>query len=205
MRNLASLSVLLVPILALSSCRTLPDVPGTSVRVLYSEGAMSAKSPVDIVVAPLRDETGESMAPCNELRVAFADALVRRRYSPLSLEYISSTLDGQETGSEGTPVPASYHPGTLGEDAVLRVSVNTWDLTYWEHSRMLGVAIDVWMIDSIDPLGTEIWGARYEKTLDMGLEQNKYPTESVLVQYCCEVIAAELMECMPARTQRPGL
>ena len=63
MRNLASLSILLVPILALSSCRTLPDVPGTSVRVLYSEGAMSAKSPVDIVVAPVRDETGESMAP----------------------------------------------------------------------------------------------------------------------------------------------
>ena len=205
MRNLASISILLVPFLALSSCRSLPDVPGTSVRVLYSEGGMSTKSPVDIVVAPVRDETGELTAPCDTLRAAFADALVRRRYSPLSIEYISSTLEAEAAGSAGTPIPASYHPGTLGEDAVLRVAVKTWDMTNWQSQRQLGVCVDAWMIDSIDPLGTELWGARYEKTLDMELTQNRYPTESVLMAYCCEEIAAELMDCMPARTPRPGL
>ena len=95
MRNIASLSVsiLLLPVLATISCRNLPEIPGTSVRVLYAEGGISTKKPVDIVVAPVRDETGLAMAPCDMLRVAFAEALVRRRYSPLSLEYISSTLE----------------------------------------------------------------------------------------------------------------
>ena len=207
MRNLASLSVLLVPIFAITSCRNLPTVPGASVRVLYSEGGMSTKRPVDIVVAPVRDETGLAMAPCDMLRVAFADALVRRRYSPLSLEYISSTLEGEagETGSGGAPISASYHPGTLGEDAVLRVVVKTWDRTEWEQDQQLWVVIDTWMIDSIDPLGSELWGARYEKMLDMGLAKNRYPIENVLMEYCCEVIATEIMDCMPARTARPGL
>ena len=209
MRNLASLSVsiLLVPIFATTSCRNLPEIPGTSVRVLYSEGGISTKKPVDIVVAPVRDETGLAMAPCDMLRVAFAEALVRRRYSPLSLEYISSTLETEAgaTGGAAAPIPASYHPGTLGEDAVLRVAVKTWDMTNWEQEQQLGVIIDIWMVDSVDPLGTELWGARYEKMLDMGLEKNTYPTESVLMKYCCEVIATEIMDCMPARTPRPGL
>jgi len=207
MRNLALLSTLLVPVLALTSCRSLPEVPGTSVRVLYSEGGMSTKNPVDIVVAPVNDETGEDMAPCNLLRVAFADALVRRRYSPLSLDYVSSALEGQVAAAveEGMPVPASYNAGTLGEDAVLRVSVKTWDMSAWENQRQLGVTIDAWMMDSVDPLRKELWGARYETTLDMELMENSYPTESVLIDYCCSVIAAELMDCMPARTPRPGL
>ena len=168
---------------------------------------MSAKSPVDIVVAPVNDETGEDMAPCDMLRAAFADALGQRRYSPLSLGYVSSALEGQATaaGEVGTPVPASYNPGTLGEDAVLRVSVKTWDMSTWHNERKLGVTIDAWMVDSTDPLGTELWGARYEKTLDMALTSNRYPVESVLMDHCCEVIAGELMDCMPARTPRPGL
>jgi hypothetical protein len=205
MRNLASLSVLLLPLLTLTSCYTLPEVPGTSVQVIYSEGGMNTRSPVDIVVAPVLDETGHSLAPCEVLRGAFADALVRRRYSPLSIGYIASTMETETPGVEGTPVPASYHPGTLGEDAVLRVSVKNWDMSAWEASQQLGVTIEVWMVDSTDAVGMELWGARYEKTLDMTLAKNKYPTESILIEHCCELIAAELMECMPARTPRPGL
>ncbi len=207
MRNLASLSLFLVPALALTSCRSLPEVPGTSVRVLYSEGGMSTKNPVDIVVAPVSDETGTSMAPCDMLRTAFADALVRRRYSPLSLDYVSSALEGQANAAAaaGTPVPASYHPGTLGEDALFRVSVKTWDMSAWKSQTQIVVTIDAWMIDSVDPLNKELWGARFEKTLDMALMKNKYPTESVLMNYCCEMIAAEIMDCMPARTPRAGI
>ncbi len=207
MRNLASLSLLLVPALALSSCRNLPEVPGTSVRVLYSHEGMSTQSPVDIVVAPVRDETGDAMAPCDTLRAAFAEALVRRRYSPLSLDYVSSAMEAEAQAAEGGAalVPASYNPGTLGEDAVLRVAVKGWDMASWDHDRQLGVIIDAWMIDSTEPLGRELWGARYETTLDMKLMNNRYPTESVLMERCCGVIAAEIMDCMPARTSRPGL
>ena len=141
------------------------------------------------------------------LRGAFADALVRRRYTPLSLDYVSSALEGQELAAmeAGVPVPASYHPGTLGEDAVLRVSVKNWDMSVWQSMSQVSVTIDVWMIDSVDPLSKELWGARYEKTLDMKLMKNRYPTESVLMDYCCDVIAAEIMDCMPARTSRPGI
>ncbi len=207
MRNLASLSLLIVPLLALTSCRSLPEVPGSSVHVLYSEGGMSAKNPVDIVIVPVSDETGTGMAPCDMLRSAFADALVRRRYSPLSLDYVSSALEGQAIAAAeaGTPVPASYNPGTLGEDAALRVSVKTWDMSALQSQEKIVVSVEAWMIDSVDPLSKELWGARYEKTLDMALMKNKYPTESVLMKHCCEMIAAEIMDSMPARTSRAGI
>jgi len=207
MYNKASLSLLLLPLLAISSCRSLPEVPGTSVRELYSEGGMAAKSPVDIVVAPIMVEANVGTVPSQALRTAFAEALVRRRYSPLSPEYISSTLEGMEAtpDSAGAPIPASYSPGTLGEDAVLRIVVKNWDTTFWKTERRLGVTIDAWMIDSTDPLGTELWGARYDSSLDMSLMQNRYLTNETLMQHCCGEVARELMDCMPARTARPGL
>lgn len=207
MRNLASLSLLIVPALALTSCRSLPEVPGTSVRVLYSEGGMSTQNPVDIVVAPVADETGTSAAPCDMLQSAFADALIRRRYSPLSLNYVSSALEGEAIAAaeSGAPIPASYSAGTLGEDAVFSAYVKTWDMSRWQAERKIVVTIDAWMTDSVDPLRKELWGARFEKTLDMALLQNNFPTESVLMKECCELIAAEILDCMPARTARAGL
>jgi hypothetical protein len=145
--------------------------------------------------------------PSQALHSAFAEALVRRRYSPLSPEFIASTLEGMETTPDnvGAPVPASYSPGTLGEDAVLRLVVKSWDMSMWKTERKLGVTIDAWMIDSIDPLGTELWGARYDSVLDMSLMQNRYLTNEALMQHCCGEVARELMDCMPARTARPGL
>ena len=207
MYNKVSLSLLLLPVLAVSSCRNLPEVPGTSVRELYSEGGMAAKSPVDIVVAPIMVEANISGVPSEALRSAFGDALVRRRYSPLSLEFITSSLEGMETTPDnvGAPIPASYSPGTFGEDAVLRLMVKSWDMSLWKTERKLGVTIDAWMIDSIDPLGTELWGARYDSVLDMSLMQNTYLTDESLMKYCCGEVARELMDCMPARTARPGL
>jgi hypothetical protein len=207
MYNKVSLSLLLLPVLAVSSCRNLPEVPGTSVRELYSEGGMAAKSPVDIVVAPIMVEANIGGVPSEALRSAFGDALVRRRYSPLSLEFITSSLEGMETTPDnvGAPIPASYSPGTFGEDAVLRLMVKNWDMSLWKTERKLGVTIDAWMIDSIDSLGTELWGARYDSVLDMSLMQNRYLTNEALMQHCCGEVARELMDCMPARTARPGL
>lgn len=207
MNNKASLSLLLVPVLAISSCRNLPEVPGTSVRELYSEGGMAAKKPVDIVVAPVMIEANVDSVPSQALSTAFAEALIRRRYSPLSADFIASTLEGAEAAPDnaGAPIPASYSPGTLGEDAVLRLVVKSWDMSLWKTERKLAVTIDAWMIDSIDPLGTELWGARYDSVLDMSLMQNRYLTDESLMQYCCGEVARELMDCMPARTARPGL
>ena len=207
MYNKASLSLLLIPVLAISSCRNLPEVPGTSVRELYSEGGMAAKSPVDIVVAPIMVDENVGPVPSQALHTAFAEALVRRRYSPLSPEFIASTLEGMEATPDnaGAPIPASYSPGTLGEDAVLRIVVKEWDTAFWKTERVLGVTVDAWMIDSTDTLGTELWGARYESVLDMSLMQNRYLTNETLMQHCCGEVARELMDCMPARTARPGL
>jgi hypothetical protein len=207
MHNKATLSLLLLPVLAISACRNLPEIPGTSVRELYSEGGMAAKSPVDIVIAPVMVDENVGSVPSQGLQSAFAEALIRRRYSPLSPEFITSNLEGMDeaASSVGTPIPASYSPGTLGEDAVLRLEVLQWDMSLWKTDRKLSVTIDAWMIDSTDSMGTELWGARYDSVLDMSLEQNRYPTTESLINHCCGEIAREMMNCMPARTTRPGL
>ena len=207
MYNKVSLSLLLVPVLAVSSCRSLPEIPGTSVKELYSEGGLEAKSPVDIVVAPVKVDPNVDSVPSRALHFAFAEALVRRRYSPLSSDFIASTLEGMEATPDnvGAPIPASYSPGALGEDAVLRLVVKNWDMSLWKTERKLAVTIEAWMIDSRDPLGTELWGAEYESVLDVELMQNRYLSNEALMQYCCDEVARVLMDSMPARTARPGL
>ena len=168
---------------------------------------MAAKSPVDIVIAPVMVGADIDSVPSEGLHSAFAEALIRRRYSPLSPEFIASNLEGMDetASSVGTPVPASYSPGTLGEDAVLRLVVKQWDMSLWKTDRKLSVTIDAWMIDSMDSMGTELWGARYDSVLDMSLMQNRFLTNESLIEHCCGEIAREMMDCMPARTTRPGL
>ena len=172
-----------------AACEALPEPPGLHVEQLYS-GRLEQVQPMDVVIAPVIDESGHKRVPIGELRQAFQVALLKRRYTPLALEYVDRRV-----------VEAAYRPGSLQEDAVLEITVRDWDLSRWDSAREITVEVEAWMLLAED--GSQLWGGRLSRTLDLALERDRHETDVQALRLGCELIAGELMEVMPARTPRP--
>lgn len=174
-----------------AGCRTIPTVPGAGVEVLY-QGTLAEARPVDIVVAPIENTSKSSEVPVKALRDAFVRGLVKRRYSPLSLEYVDRQV-----------MEAAYTPGSLREDAVLQVEVLRWDTSLWESQGSIGVTLEAWMLDASQPGRAELWGGRLEERLHLDQELSSFGTQTALFEEVSEQIASKLLEAMPARPAAP--
>jgi hypothetical protein len=175
--------------LATAGCTTLPEPPGRFVDVLY-QGNLEEVQPVDVVVLPVINNSGNRDVPENDLRSAFYQTLPRRRYSPISLDFINRGV-----------AEASYNPGALQEDAVLKVVVRKWDLSRWESDARLTVEVEAWMLSAVD--GSQMWGGRLSRTLKLKEERERHETSYQAFLLGCQMIAEELLEVMPAHNPQP--
>jgi hypothetical protein len=146
-----------------------------------------------VVVAQVENESGNVKLPAAMLRSAFHQGLVKRRYSPLALEYVD-----RKSGDE------EYRRGSLQEEAVLEIRVERWDTRLWEANSALLVKLDAHLIDAKDPSGGELWSGRIDRRFDFGLERNQFPTQEALLRHVCTQIATEMLAALPARHARPG-
>ena len=164
-----------VLVLFLTACYQLPPREGGSVDVI-TVGDIETVSPVDIAVAPLIDltEVLPTHIPEEDLRTAFARALVKRRYTPLHLDYVDRHV-----------VDAAYAPGAAGEDAVLVISVEEWDDSLWDIHYALNVTLEAVVIDPDAPSGAELWKARVSRRFDKNDfgEPTLQPTEIQRLQH----------------------
>ncbi|HIF41733.1 MAG TPA: hypothetical protein EYQ74_11620 [Planctomycetes bacterium] len=188
-------------LLALASCalpNEIPEQRGAQVAVLAGAG-LEEMSPGDVAVAPvvihMEDESQRhrDAVPQWGLRKAMQRALVRRRYSPLSLDFVDSTV-----------VNASYAAGDVGEQAVCEIIVHDWSERYWATERRLDVDVEVRMVDPAAVAGsTPLWAARMDDVVRLGSITN-YRSEEALRAAILNEIALELMARMPARNLTPG-
>lgn len=198
MKNFMQGAVRLIAVVGIiclaNSCYRLSDMPGKSTEVI-TKGDLSGR--VDFAVAPIIDQREKTFSslPEEQLRRAFQTGLLRRRYSPLSLEFVDSRV-----------VDAGYVPGSSQEDAVLQITIEEWDDSLWEIHRALIVSIEAIAIDPSAPEGAVLWKARSERRFDKDEfgDPAHQPTESQRLQHACNVIAAEILTAMPARTEAPG-
>jgi hypothetical protein len=175
---------LLLGLFLAAGCQQLPKVPGKNVEELY-RGSLESVQPADVVVAPVLNESTSTRTPQLAMRAAFQDALIKRRYSPLAIEYVDRRV-----------VEAAYTPGALQEDAVLQVTIRDWDMSRWDSHGEVGATVEAWMLDAA---GKELWGGRLSRKLDLSLEQQQYPTSVEAFERGCGIIADELLQVMPAR------
>jgi hypothetical protein len=203
------LSRSLVPILALAlvplaACRSLPTPRGSAVQTLY-DGPLERAAPVDVVVAPVENRSSGDMVPLDLLRESFQKALVKRRYSPLAIEYVDQSLrrSGTPGSVEGAEVTeASYRPGSLGEDAVLRVIVQSWDDSLFSTHATITAELDAYMVDASG--GPELWAGRLSKRVNLTSHLTRAATDRLLMGVGCDLLAEDLLAAMPARTAKPG-
>lgn len=178
--------------LALVACSSVPRRPGSSVETI-SPATVAAKSPVDVVVAPIANPSGNGSVPDQYLREAFHDGLVKRRYSPLALEYVDRKV-----------VDASYRPGTLQEEAVLQLTIERWDSSLWDSHRALSVRVAARLVDATSPGGADLWAGRLERRFDVDKAGESTLGSDGLMRKACQLIAAELLAALPAREAVPG-
>ncbi len=188
------LSLVLCTLVLASSCYRLKGLEGQTTEVITA-GDLGSR--VEFAVAPIIDvrPVRDSDIPEAQLRKAFQLALLKRRYSPLSLDYV----DGQAT-------EAGYHAGASQEEATLQITIEDWDSSLWQIKRALNVQIEVVAIDPNGPAGSVLWRARSERRFDKGAfgDPSRQPTEMQRLQHACNVIATEILSAMPARTEAPG-
>ncbi len=156
-----------------------------------SVGRLSTVRPVEVVVPPIRDATGDGTLPLAELRAAFQRGLVQRRYTPLALAFVDNNIGVAE---------ASYRPGALGEQAVLDVTVTGWDLSRWRSHATLTVDIDIWMLDATDPdLAKALWGGHVTREVDLSRERSNYLSDEELTRRALAVAVEGILASLPPR------
>jgi hypothetical protein len=182
----------LAGVASLAACNELPHRRGESVQTVSSD-KLEKKNPVDLVVAPIENKSGDDAVPVASLRDAFQKGLVRRRYSPLALEYVDRKI-----------VDAAYTPGSLKEEAVLQVTVESWDTSLLDTRGALVVKIQAQLIDAEDSANGQLWRGFIDHRFDLDAEREQFRTREALLEYACGKIAEEVLAALPARNAGPG-
>lgn len=173
------------------ACQDLPQRRGNQVRIIQ-QGALEDLNPADVAVAPIQLMAEGLEVPELLLREAVQEALLRRRYSPLALDYVDSRV-----------TEAGYTYGELGENAVCQILVHKWDERYWDTGRMLDVDLEMRMIDPRDPEGPALWVAQLPYLIDVTSEEQQFPGQS-LYRHAVRAIATELVSPLPRRRTDVG-
>ena len=179
-------------IVVVTGCNQLPPQRGEHVQSVSSD-KLEQKNPVEVVVAPVQNATGDDTVPIVALREAFQAGLVRRRYSPLALEYVDRKV-----------VDATYTPGSLQESAVLLVEIESWDTSHFETRAALLVKARARLVDAENPANGELWSGTIDHRFDLEGEREKYTSRDAFVRYACGCVADELLAALPARSAGPG-
>ncbi len=177
---------------ALAACNDLPRRRGEAVETV-SAGKLEKRNPIDVVVAPIENITGQKDVPVAALREAFQKGLARRRYSPLALEYVDSKV-----------VDAAYTPGSLKEEAVLQVTVETWDASLLDVRGAITIKARARLVDAENPTNGQLWAGFIDHRFELEAQREKFSTQAALLRQACEQIADEVLAALPARSPGPG-
>ena len=173
------------------ACYTAPRVPGGDVTTTHS-ASLSERSPIDVAVAPIQNDSGNASLPASWLRESFWRGLVSRRYSPLALEQV----DRQVTD-------AAYRPGALDEQAVLLIKVAKWDDSLWSVNNTLQFTLTAKLVDPADPSNV-MWSGKLDQRYSVSDDSEHFATIEGLMRHACDGIATQVLAALPPHDPKPG-
>lgn len=178
--------------LAVTACNDIPKRKGASVDTV-SPTRLDATLPTEVVVAPIVNPSANAKLPADFLRESFQRGLVKRRYSPLALEYVDAKV-----------VDAAYRPGSLQEEGVLEITVERWDTSLWDVRGSLSVKLSARLIDTRTPNGGDLWSGRLDRRFDFEPADTTVDARAKL-KTACDEIANEMLGALPARKAQARL
>lgn len=166
-------------------------MPGEDVQTLV-EGRLRDRNPTDVAVLPVENQTAATNVPLVALREAFYTGLVKRRYSPLALDYVDRGV-----------VEAAYSPGMFEEQAALVCYLTDWDDSAWATRSRLTISAEVYLLDSAPSAGgRELWGGSLIKTISVDADRARYESDSDLLDLAARRFVEEVLGALPPRDPR---
>ena len=121
--------------------------------------------------------------PLESLRAKFHAGLVKKRYSPLSLEFVDARA-----------IEAAYRPGAMDEQAVFQVTLLDWGDRALETHGRLEVTAAIHLLDAERGSGEVLWGGTVTRKVDANLERSTGTgpqlTELVVQRFVDDVLAS---------------
>jgi hypothetical protein len=185
-----TLLIALTAVLATTSCETTNKPPRGYDNEALVTGRLAQVNPVDVVVLPIDNRTERTDLPLEALRAQFHAGLVKRRYSPLGLEYVDARA-----------VEAAYQPGSLQEQGVFQVSILEWnDRSLETHGRLEVLAL-VHLLDASGGSGEALWGGTVTRKVDVNLERATAPGTR-LPELAASKFVEDVLASLPPRDPR---
>jgi len=157
--------------------------------------ALRVANPADVAVLDPTFDAGEplsradrpSAVPLERFRQATYRELLKRRYSPLALDYVDRAWRGASA--------SSGEKGMCGEDAYLRVSVNRFEVSAREPQ--VRIAADFFLHDG--KTGTMLWSAKADRRIDLKVESEVVRDPALLRRTAVERFVESALQGLPAR------
>lgn len=153
-----------------------------------ADGPLESVRPVDLLVAPVHNQSGIPNVPVEPFRVALTEELVARLYSPLSLEW-----------ADGRAVEAGYDPNAPGADAILQVVVTRWDESLYDsHGAVLAEA-EARLLDAGVATRPVLWAVDVGRRLEASSRQRGRLPASEVRARMADQLAQEILRLLPER------
>ncbi|MCY3003643.1 MAG: hypothetical protein NTV21_17745 [Planctomycetota bacterium] len=154
-------------------------------------GRLKSVNPLEVVVPRIENKTGKTNLPLDVMRDDFQKGLVALRYSPLSLDFVDRNVKATE---------ASYSPGTLGEQATLKVVLTNWDSSRWSSHATLVVDADVYLLDANDPDPSHaLWGGHTTRSVDLSRQRQQFISDEAMLRRAVELTVDGILVALPSR------
>lgn len=189
-RNLLACFFLLAAGSALGGCANLPFEPERPFPFteFVADGPLEAVRPVDLLVAPVHNQTGVTAVPLEPLRNSLMKELVGRLYTPLSRQW-----------SDGRAAEASFDPNAPGVDAILQVVVTRWDESLLDSHGAVLVEAEARLLHGGVASRPVLWAVDVGRRLEASGRQRERLAASEVRARMAEDLAREILELLPER------
>jgi len=182
------LALVLLTSLTGSACNSTARRTDGAPEVRGALDRLAELQPVDVAVAPVRDQTGAQRVPLELFRTAFIQTLIERRYTPLAPSYVDANW--VESSFKGTPPP----------DGLLVVAVTAWDPSHLYSTGKVTATADVVLFEGGDTTGKVLWQCTFADVVDMGDGRGNPPAAGQdLVPKAVRQFAQRALEALPMR------
>ncbi len=193
-RRLARILPLALLIAVPVACRDLPENRGQDVETLIEGKRLAEVNPSDIAVLPVANFTDRTDLPLDQLRRAFYEGLVRRRYSPLALDYVDARA-----------IEAGYTPGQFDEEAAMSIAIRGWDDSQWDRRSLLQLDVEVYILSGDrGAMGGPLWGGSRAMTLNLSRDRGRAVGEADLMDLALRHFTEDVLGALPRRDPLQG-
>lgn len=188
--------------MVLSSCQ-IPEVPQVAGSEVELAADYTESCPLEIAVLPVQNLLVEDVAILDDMRKQAYLQLIDKRYTALNLAYVDEEIALLDAGGGGDRgIDFGRIRGQMGEDAILRISLEKFDTSLYHARGRVVIGSDWLLIESSS--GRQLWRAHVEEVVDMRSERELLTMKREYEPRAVELYVHSVLSRLPDKVDRAG-